>query len=99
MLEDMRGVGTKVETPERFQIEAIIQREIEPAGRQLVRIGFELADLDDLAIVDIARDPAAEAVVRWREIAVIAIGEQQFIVIQLDEIGRASCRERVCQYV
>src|SRR3546814_11989496 len=86
MLEDMRGVGTKVETPERFQIEAIIQREIEPAGRQLVRIGFELADLDDLAIVDIARDPAAETVVRRREIAVIAIGEQQFIVIQFDDV-------------
>src|SRR3546814_15603243 len=41
MLEDMRGVGTQVETPERFQIEAIIQREIEPAGRPLVLIGFD----------------------------------------------------------
>src|SRR3546814_19027674 len=104
MLEDMRGVGTKVETPERFQIEAIIQREIEPAGRQLVRIGFELADLDDLAIVDIARDPAAETVVRRSEIACIAIVEPQFIVLQFDDVadldafGRPSCRERVCTY-
>src|SRR3546814_13124400 len=67
MLEDLRGVGTTVETPERFQIEAIIQREIEPAGRQLVRLGFELADLADLAI--------------------------------LDNVGRASGRERICHYV
>src|SRR3546814_13644803 len=73
--------------------------------RQLVE------DLDDVAVVDIAlvAAPALESGLERQRAVEIRIADEDRLAaledvgfvereIQLREIGRASCRERVCQY-
>src|SRR3546814_4899005 len=61
--------------------------------------------IDDLDVLDVARDDAGARVLDLRIVRALpgeanVLGGERIAVVKLDvQIGRASCRERVCQYV
>src|SRR3546814_16421610 len=74
------------------------------SGRFL--FGMESAGINQSAIADILGERCADpaALFRPRQVNILAIKEPQRFTGILErtvdpEIGRASCRERVCQYV
>src|SRR3546814_2166117 len=61
----------------------VCSSDLEPRGRERDRLAVEAA------VVDHARSHARA----------VHVGEASGAVLQAGQIGRASCRERVCQYV
>src|SRR3546814_4724089 len=89
---DLHDLDTMLAERDRLNadIQTILDQQTDAWGIKVANVEIKHVDLNENMIRAIAKQAEAE---RLRRAKVInAEGEQQ-------EIGRASCRERVCQYV
>src|SRR3546814_4964483 len=86
----MRAVVAQVEAAgdaERVvEAEAVVEGDVDPLRVETCEVDLPLDQLDDLAVVRVARDVGAEGVVRLRHVGVIALQLDVAVRIGVDRV-------------